>query len=102
MKKANKQLCGLFLSFVMLAVLCLPAAASSETDLAPAVSASAASMLRTVKAPQVGSVGGEWAVIGLARSGCDVPQEYWDSYYATVEGYVERHDGVLHGKKYTE
>ena len=103
MKKANKQLCGLLLGFVMLAAFCLPAAAaSSETALAPAVSASAASMLRTVKAPQVGSVGGEWAVIGLARSGCDVPQEYWDSYYAAVEEYAESHNGILHAKKYTE
>jgi len=102
MKKANKQLCGLLLSFVMLAALCIPAAAGSEPDLAPAVSASAASMLRTVKAPQVGSVGGEWAVIGLARSGCNVPQEYWDSYYAAVEEYVESRNGVLHAKKYTE
>jgi len=102
MKKAKKQLCGLFFGFVMLIALCIPAAASSETDLAPAVSASAASMLRTVKAPQVGSVGGEWAVIGLARSGCDVPQEYWDSYYAAVEEYVESRNGVLHAKKYTE
>lgn len=59
-------------------------------------------MLRTVKTPQVGSVGGEWAVIGLARSGYDIPQEYWDSYYAAVEDYVKEQNGVLHAKKYTE
>jgi hypothetical protein len=59
-------------------------------------------MYRAVKTPQVGSIGGEWAVIGLARSGYDLPQEYWDNYYATVEDYVESCKGVLHKKKYTE
>lgn len=101
MNKTKKQLCGLLLSFVMLLTLCLPAAAS-ENNLAPVVSASAEYMLRMVKAPQVGSVGGEWAVLGLARSGYDVPQEYWDGYYAAVEEYVEARKGVLHTKKYTE
>ena len=34
-------------------------------------------MYRTVKDPQVGSIGGEWAVLGLARSGYEVPEEYY-------------------------
>ena len=41
-------------------------------------------------------------MIGLARSGCDVPQSYWDAYYDTVEDYVKDHKGNLHDKKYTE
>ena len=101
MKKTRKQLCCLLLSFVLMVTLCLPAAASGN-EIASAVSVSANYMLRTVKAPKVGSVGGEWAVIGLARSGYDIPQEYWDSYYAAVEEYVEARKGVLHTKKYTE
>jgi hypothetical protein len=76
--------------------------AISENELTSAVTQSAESMLNAVKTPQVGSIGGEWAVIGLARSGYDVPQEYWDNYYATVEDYVESCGGVLHKKKYTE
>jgi hypothetical protein len=59
-------------------------------------------LVKTVKAPQVGSVGGEWAVIGLARSGYDVPENYFRDYYQTVVKYVEECDGVLHDKKYTE
>jgi hypothetical protein len=55
-----------------------------------------------VKSPQVGSVGGEWAVMELARSGYDVPESYYRDYYATVEEYVKACDGVLHTKKYTE
>ncbi|MBQ6932873.1 MAG: S-layer homology domain-containing protein [Clostridia bacterium] len=64
--------------------------------------ATAKFIAETVTAPQVGSIGGEWAVIGLARSGYDMPQEYWDSYYTRVLEYIEKCDGVLHTKKYTE
>lgn len=62
----------------------------------------AAYVYRTVKNPQVGSVGGEWAVLGLARSGYEVPEEYYQDYYDTVVAYVKACDGVLHEKKYTE
>jgi len=55
-----------------------------------------------VKKPEVGSIGGEWAVIGLARGGYNVPQSYWDTYYNTVEKYVKDCGGVLHERKYTE
>ena len=77
-------------------------AMAAENDLNGAVNGSSRYMLEIVEEPQVGSVGGEWAVIGLARSGYDVPQKYWDDYYATVEDYVEEHKGNLHDKKYTE
>ena len=82
--------------------LCIPAAAITETKLNTYVRKSAQYMLNTVTNPQVGSIGGEWAVIGLARSGYAVPQTYWDTYYATVESYVKSKKGVLHTKKYTE
>ena len=59
-------------------------------------------MVKTLKNPQVGSIGGEWAIIGLARSGYDVPKEYYQNYYATLERYVKDCKGVLHTKKYTE
>lgn len=101
MKKIRNLLCGLLVSIVMLTALCPPAIASGN-NLSSAASSCAAYMLRTVQAPRVGSVGGEWAVIGLARSGYDVPQSYWDNYYAAVEDYVEDCKGVLHKKKYTE
>ena len=53
-------------------------------------------------APVTGSIGGEWAVIGLARSGYPVPANYFDDYYARVEKYVKNCSGVLHERKYTE
>lgn len=38
--------------------------------------------------PQVGSIGGEWAVIGLARSG-KLNDEQKQTYYEAVKSYVE-------------
>lgn len=59
-------------------------------------------ILKTVTNPQVGSVGGEWAVIGLARSGIEIPKEYFEIYYRNAEKYTEDCGGILHDKKYTE
>ncbi len=103
MKKAIRQGVCLVLALMLAVGICLPASAAiSGTELQKAVDGSAAYMLDAVKSPQVGSIGGEWAVIGLARSGYQVPQSYWDGYYRTVEEYVKARKGVLHEKKYTE
>lgn len=102
MVRPKKRGLSLLLTLILVMGLCVPAMAISESDLTSAVTKSASYMLDAVKQPQVGSIGGEWTVIGLARSGHDVPQKYWDNYYAAVEDYVEDCSGVLHKKKYTE
>lgn len=76
--------------------------AMSQSELDTAIESTANYMYKTVKSPQVGSIGGEWAVIGLARSGYDVPEKYYQDYYKTIEDYVKACDGILHKKKYTE
>ena len=96
-----KRFFALLLTLTLLLGL-MPAWAVSEDELQAAVNQSAAYVLKTVKSPGVGSIGGEWAVIGLARSGYDVPQSYWEDYYHTVEETVAACGGVLHEKKYTE
>ena len=59
-------------------------------------------LYETVKNPAVGSIGGEWAVLGLARSGLNIPEEYFENYYQAVTQYVKDCTGVLHKRKYTE
>lgn len=51
---------------------------------------------------QMGSIGGEWTLIGLVRSGAEVPQSYLDAYYGNLETYVQSCQGVLDTRKYTE
>ncbi|MBQ3179986.1 MAG: S-layer homology domain-containing protein [Firmicutes bacterium] len=101
MKNLWKKCLGILLTLLLIVGVAIPALAANSS-LSDNVSKTAAYMLQTVQKPQVGSIGGEWAVLGLARSGYDVPQQYWDDYYAEVESYVKECSGVLHNKKYTE
>ena len=88
------------LTLAILLTLTVPALAASSVQ--SEVQSSAAYMVSAVKAPEVGSIGGEWAIIGLARSGYAVPANYYEDYYARVEKYVKNCSGVLHERKYTE
>lgn len=59
-------------------------------------------MYRTVTEPTVASIGGEWTVLSLARSGVTVPKKYYDDYYKRVEEKLKECGGQLHRVKYTE
>lgn len=80
----------------------IQAFAAENTVVNAIVSDMADYICSSVPNPQLGSVGGEWAVIGLARSGADIPEEYYEKYYQSVEQSVRECGGVLHEKKYTE
>ena len=99
----KKKVLSLLLALLLL-VGTAPAAfaAVDNATLNSAVTGTAAFIYSTTPSPQVGSIGGEWAVLGLARSGYSVPEKYYQDYYATVEKYVQDCKGVLHDKKYTE
>ena len=56
-------------------------------------------MLSIDKAPAVGS---EWFVLGLARSGMDLNDPYFATYYNNLVEYLKQNNGVLHKRKYTE
>ena len=98
--KQIRKFAALILAFSVLFSLAVPTFAASSVQ--SEVQSSAAFMLSSVKSPEVGSIGGEWAVIGLARSGYSVPADYYDEYYTRVEKYVKDCNGVLHDRKYTE
>ena len=57
---------------------------------------------KSVAEPTFGSVGGEWLVMGLARSGLDIQEEYYETYFQNLSVYTAQQGGVLHVKKYTE
>ena len=107
--KLLRKTISILIASILLISIAVPAlaadkagATSAKAAVDAAVNAAAEYMLATVKNPQVDSVGGEWAVIGLARSGYAVPDSYYAGYYRTVEQYVKDHKGALHEKKYTE
>lgn len=73
-------------------------AADAETDFL-----STASYLTTAYSePDTGALGGDWAIIGLARSGLDLPSNWLSQYYDKVCEYTVSCGGVLHSKKSTE
>ncbi len=82
-----------------LAVLTGAAGAAAAQD---ALAEAARYIAAAVPSPQVGSTGGEWAVLGLVRSGAAVPEGYYAAYYAAVEARVKDCGGQLHARKYTE
>jgi hypothetical protein len=66
------------------------------------MASTAAFMQNAVKDPAVSSIGGDWTVLALARSGLNVPQAYYNKYYANVEATLKEKSGKLHSVKYTE
>lgn len=56
----------------------------------------------TKTAAKPGSIGGEWRILGLARSGEKVSASYYNAYYKALAAQVKQKKGVLHERKYTE
>lgn len=52
--------------------------------------------------PTVSSVGGEWSVLGLARSSKGIASQTADLYYKNICAYLNEKDGVLNERKNTE
>lgn len=54
--------------------------------------------------PQVGSIGGEWSVIALARSNFKLPASYIEEYYNRARKYINKNieDGRLSRSKSTD
>lgn len=95
-----KKVTALLLIFTFL--FSFTGALAAPTDAARVVEEAGRALYESVTRPTVGYIGGEWAVLGLARSGLDIPREYFEGYYARAEQYVSDLGGVLHKRKYTE
>lgn len=52
--------------------------------------------------PTLGTSGGEWTVLSLARAGYPVDENYYENYYNNVVSKIQSCDGVLSTSKYTE
>lgn len=92
---ASRLLCILLLLSLLLA---LTACGKPETQLEK----TAGYLQSQVAEPGAASIGGDWLIFGLARSGIKVPQKYFDTYYKNVEAAVREKSGILSERKYTE
>jgi len=75
---------------------------SKRADVEKLINQTAAYQQQTVTDPVVDTLGGDWTVLGLARSGVPVPDAYYKKYYANVEKILKEKSGKLHSVKYTE
>ncbi|MBQ1501100.1 MAG: S-layer homology domain-containing protein [Firmicutes bacterium] len=96
------KLSALTLVLALVFAMSTGALAADKKTVDAAAADTAAYLVKTVTAPTVGSVGGDWAVFGLARAGAAVPAGYFDAYYAAVVKYLQDNKGVLSARKYTE
>lgn len=93
MKK--RILCAIMALILVLGMGAPALAAHTTEELTGYIEATAAKLTANVPEPTVGSVSGDWLVVGLARSGVKVPEGWYAKYYAEVEKTVREHKGVL-------
>ena len=98
MRKQTGMKRMLTLLLLLSLLLSLAACGKPETQLEK----TAGYLQAQVAEPGAASIGGDWLVFGLARSGVKVPQKYYDTYYNNVEAAVREKNGVLSERKYTE
>lgn len=90
-----------FLCLVILLVM--PICGFAENgNLISAIDKTAMYMYQSVSSPTIGAIGGDWLIMGLARSGAEISTEYYDNYFRNAEKYVKDRGGILHDKKNTE
>jgi prenyltransferase beta subunit len=102
MKTIQKKKLSFILTVVCIFNLIVPVKAVSNTNLDSITTDAGQYIYETVTDPTVSSIGGEWAIIGLARSNYAASKSYYQKYYNNVENYVKKSNGILHDKKYTE
>lgn len=79
-----------------------PVETAAATQVQDQLEATAQWLMDTVPQPGNGSVGGEWLILGLARSGLDIPESYFTDYGEKVAALTAQQEGILHTRKYTE
>lgn len=90
--------CALLAGLLLISSGC----ADQPLTLEKAMDRTCAYLQKQLPDPTVDSVAGDWAVFGMARSGRDVPQTYYDHYYENVTAVVQQCQGQLDSRKYTE
>lgn len=101
MKRTIRLFSVLALAAALTLGTALPALGAKAADTDQALSRAAAYVSAAVPSPQVASIGGEWAVLGLARCG-QLTQSQRAAYLTALETTLEETQGVLSQRKYSE
>ena len=94
-----KRIISLVLVLLIISTLPISAMAAEDTAIQEAFEATG-DYMAALGDPSAGSTGGEWMVLGFARSGREVPDSYYDSVVAYVDEKIDD-NGRLHATKCT-
>ena len=94
-----KRIISALLAVLLLAAFPVSAFAAEEDTIREAFETTG-DYMASLGEPSAGSTGGEWMVLGFARSGREVPDSYYDSVVAYVEEHIDE-NGRLHATKCT-
>jgi hypothetical protein len=94
-----KRLFAIILAVFLLVTIPLSASAVETEDIRAAFDTTG-DYMASLGDPTAGSTGGEWMVLGFARSGRDVADSYYDSVVAYVNEKIDG-NGRLHATKCT-
>lgn len=97
----KKRIVSFTLCLLLALTLWAPARAASGTGYEEILEATLESIPLTITDPICDSIGGEWAVLALARGGVE-DDAWYGRYLQSVFKVVNECGGVLHDKKYTE
>lgn len=95
----KRFLCLLLAAALLLGLTACGGKAQPEAD---PMARTAQWLMEHTSEPTYGSVGGEWVILGLARSGLEIPASYYETYLKNLTGQVEACQGQLSDRKYTE
>ncbi len=94
---------AVFNAVIMALIMCFNISTFAKNiDLSTVIDDTAKCVQEYVKSPTVGSIGGEWVILGLERSGAEVPESYYDGYYKNAAEVIKECKGNLSDRKYTE
>ena len=94
-----KKILALLLTLCLCICFPIGASAASEDEITTAFEATG-DYMASLGEPTAGSTGGEWMVLGFARSGREIPKSYYESVVTYVKEHIDKNER-LHKVKCT-
>lgn len=88
--------------WILCCLVMLNGCSKKQPKLSEVVQKTVEYQLKTVERPQSASIGGEWTVISVLRSGEKIPDSYGEIYLSNLKKRLKEEEGVLSETKYTE
>ncbi len=105
-KKMTRILCFIITTMLLVGMPMVSlggeSGSSVEAQIQQEIADTGAYLVKTIKTPTFGLVGGDWTLLGLARAELKLPEGFVDSYYKNVEATLAEKEGNLTRNKYSE